>query len=169
VGKLLAAAGTLAFVGLAAGCSSSATLVDHTAGGAVAHVGDTLDLKTAAGNPFQMTLTQVTTDAHATSGSAGKNKRFIAVMFQVTDTASQAIAGDSNADANLLAADGQAYLPDHTQLRECGSTTTQYHVAPGKTSHSCVAFRVRTSVKITQVQFFPAAGSASDYGQWLVP
>jgi hypothetical protein len=33
----------------------------------------------------------------------------------------------------------------------------------------CVAFVMRKSVKVSQVQFYPAAGSAKDFGQWLVP
>ena len=57
---------TMALIGglalLTAACSTSQTEVTRPAGapaGTVAHVGDTLDLKTGAGRPFSITLTQV--------------------------------------------------------------------------------------------------------------
>jgi len=171
VGKLLAAAGSLALVGLAAGCSSSTTVVDHPAGSSsIAHVGDTLDLKTASGRPFQVAVTQVVDPAHGTgSAKAGNDRRFVAALFTVTDTSDQAISGDANADANLVGSDGQTFLPSRDSLSECAGHSTKYQVAAGKSATSCVAFAIKTTAKITKVQFFPAAGSASVYGEWLVP
>jgi hypothetical protein len=173
VGKILAAAGCLALVGMAAGCSSSATVVNHPSGassGALAHVGDTLDLHSESGKAFQMTLTQVADPAQATNNAAAKNnKRFVAVLFHVTNTSSQTLAADGNADANLVGSNSHTYLPVHQSLKECDSHTTQFQLAPGKSGTSCVAFEVNSSVTISKVQFFPAAGAAKDYGEWLVP
>jgi hypothetical protein len=174
VGKLLVAAGSLALAGLAAGCSSSTTVVNHPSGassGALAHVGATLQLESTSGRHFQITLTQVADPAHSTGHTSGtSNKRFVATVFRVTNTSGQTLSGDGNFDANLVGSDGQAYLPDHNQkLTECGADKTQYQLAAGKTATSCVAFQVRTSITIAKVQFFPAAASAKDYGEWLVP
>jgi hypothetical protein len=156
--------------GLAAGCSSSISLIDHASGSSsAAHVGDTLDLQTASGRGFQATLTQVVDPAHAVSGSPPSGKRFVAVSFRFTNTSSQGLAGNSNSDANLVGSNGKIYLPAHQSLRECGNATVQYHVAAGQSATSCVAFEVKKSASITQVQFYPAAGSAKDYGQWAVP
>ena len=172
VRKLLAAAGSLALAGLAAGCSSSATVVNHPVGassGPLARVADTLDLQTQAGRHFEMTLTKVVDHAHGTNNSSpGHNRRFIAVLFAVKNTSDQALNADGNADANLVGSNGQVYLPAHQSLRECGSQTTQFQLAGGKSGNSCVAFEVNNAVSIAKVQFFPAAGSAKDYGEWLV-
>jgi hypothetical protein len=171
VGKFLAAVGSLALVGMAAGCSSSTTVVDHPAGStSLAHVGDTLDLQSQSGKSFQMTLTQVVDPAHGTNKtSAPSAKRFIAVVFRVTNTSSGSISADGNIDTNLIGSNAKIFLPDHQALTECGNDTTQFQLAPGKSTNACVAFVARKSVSITQVQFYPAAGSAKDYGQWLVP
>jgi hypothetical protein len=172
VRKLLAATGALALAGLAAGCSSSATLVNHPAGassGSVARVGDTLDLQNQAGRHFEMTLAKVVDHAHGTNNSSpGHNKRFIAILFAVRNTSDQALNTDGNADANLVGSNGQIYLPAHVTLRECGGETTQFQLAGGKSGTSCVAFEVNNEVPIAKVQFFPAAGAAKDYGEWLV-
>jgi hypothetical protein len=169
----LAAVGSLALAGLAAGCSSSTTVVDHPAGstsGALAHVGDTLDLQSQSGKPFQMTLTQVADPAHGTNKTtAPSGKRFVAVVFRVTNTSSQSISADGNTDTNLVGSNGRTFLAYHQNLTECRNDTTQFQLSAGKSTNACVAFLARKSVKIVQVQFYPAAGSAKDYGQWLVP
>jgi len=170
VRKALIAAGSLALAGLAAGCSSSATVVDHPAGSSsAAHVGDTLTLQTAAGRPFQITLTQVVDPAHGTNGSAKKGHRYVAVLFHFDNTSSHGLAGNSDADANLVAGDGTVILPAKPTLKECGNDKVQYQVAAGQSTTNCIAFSVKSSVQISQVQFYPAAGGAKDYGQWDVP
>jgi len=171
VGKLRAVVGMAAVAGLAAACSSTATLVDHPAGSSkAAHVGDTLSLKTQAGKTFDMTLESVTDPAHTTSGAAAPGaKRYIAVMWHITDTSGSGISGNTNADANLVGSNGNAYLPAHVTLMECSGHGPKFNPTPGKTVTACTAFEVRTAIKITQVQFSPAAGAAADYGQWLVP
>jgi hypothetical protein len=173
VRKFLAAAGSLALVGLAAGCSSSATVVNHANGatsGAAAHVGATLDLKTQSGRGFTITLKQVVDPATATnSKSPPSGKRFIATVFGVSNTSGQTLSTDGDLDANLVGSNGTSYLPDHRSLSECASHTPRVQLAGGKSGTSCESFQVPSSVKITKVQFYPAAGSASDYGEWLVP
>ncbi len=163
----------MALVGLAAGCSSGATLVNHavgSSGGAVAHVGDTLDLKNQAARDFHITLAKVADPAQAVNGgSPASNKRFIAALFDVTNTSSQTLSTDGDLDANIIGSDGNVYTPTHHALSQCGSSTVKVQLAAGKSGTSCVAFQIKTSVKVSQVQFYPAAGSASDYGEWLVP
>ena len=148
-------------------------MVNHptgSSGGALAHVGATLDLQSQSGRHFQITLTQVVDPAHSTGHTSAKsNKRFVATMFRVTNTSGQALSGDGTFDANLVGSDGQTYLPDHQSLTDCAGETTQYHIAAGKSATSCVPYQVRKSVTIAKVQFFPAAGSAKDYGEWVVP
>jgi len=161
-------AGALAAV--VAGCSSTATLVDHPAGStSPAHVGDTLTLKTQAGRSFDITLTQVSDPAHSTGSSPSSSKRYVAVLFKVTNTSSQAISGDANADADVVGNNDQTYSPAHVTLSECGSSSARFQPAAGASSTSCVAFLIKKSVSVSQVQFSPAAGAASVYGQWQVP
>jgi Domain of unknown function (DUF4352) len=173
VGRFLASVGFVAVAGLAAGCSSSTTVVDHPTGspsGTLAHVGDTLDLQSQAGKHFQMTLTQVVDPAHGTAkASAPSGKRFVAVVFRVTNTSSQSLSTDANIDTNIVGSNDKTYLPYHQSLSECGNDTTQFNLSAGKSTHACVAFLMRKSVKVAQVQFYPAAGSAKDFGQWFVP
>jgi len=160
-------------VGLAAGCSSSATLVNHpvgASGGAVAHVGDTLDLKTQAGRDFHISLSKLADPAQAVNqGSPANGKRFIAAQFDITNTSGQTISINGDLDANIIGSDGNVYTPTHHALTECGSNTVKVQLAGGKSGTGCVAFEVKTTVKVSQVQFYPAAGTASDYGEWLVP
>jgi hypothetical protein len=173
VGKFLAAVGSVALAGLAAGCSSSTTVVDHPAGassGTLAHVGDTLDLQSQSGKSFQLTLTQVVDPAHGTAkASAPSGKRFVAVVFRVNNTSGQSLSADGNTDANIVGNNDKTYLPFHQSLVECGNDTTLFNLSAGKSTNVCVAFVMRKSVKVSQVQFYPAAGSAKDFGQWLVP
>jgi hypothetical protein len=158
-------------VGLAAGCSSSSTVVNHAAsGGGVAHVGATLQLKTQAGRNFNITLTQIADPATSTNQSSPpKGKRFIAAVFHISNTSGQTLTTDGDLDANLVGNNGQIYLPNHRSLSECSSHTPKVQLASGKSGTSCESFQVATSIKIAKVQFYPAAGSASDYGEWLVP
>jgi hypothetical protein len=162
----------LALVGLAAGCSSSATVVNTPVGassGSVAHVGDTLALKSQGGHTFHITLTQVVDPAQATNGkSPPKDKRFVATIFNVTNTSSETLSTDGDLDANLIGSDGNVYLPSHHALSECANHTAKVQLASGKSGTSCESYQVPTSVSVTKVQFYPAAGSASDYGEWLV-
>jgi hypothetical protein len=170
VKKLLAAAGSLALVGMAAGCSSSSTVVDQASGGGLAHVGTTLTLKTLAGRQFQIAVKQVADPSQRTDGkSAPSGKRYIATLFQVTNSGSQTLSTDAGLDANLVGSNGTTYNPTHQTLSQCGGSTAKVSLGSGKSATTCVAFQVPSSVKVTQVQFYPAAGSASDYGQWLVP
>ncbi len=163
----------MALVGLAAGCSSSASVVNHavgSSGGGLAHVGATLDLQTQAGHHFHISLTKVVDPAQSTNQSAPpKNKRFIAALFDLTNTSSQTLSINGDLDANLVGSDGQTYLPDHHALSDCTSHTARVSLAGGKSGTSCESFQVPVAVSISKVQFYPAAGSASDYGEWLVP
>jgi hypothetical protein len=170
VRKLLAAAGSLALVGLAAGCSSSATVVSQAVGGGVAHVGATLELQTQSGKGFHITLTKVVDPAQSTNNaSPPKGKRFIATLFTITNTSGQTVSTDGDLDANLVGSNGNTYLPTHRALSACSSHTAKLQLAAGKSGVTCESYQVETSVHVTQVQFYPAAGSAKDYGQWLVP
>jgi hypothetical protein len=170
VRKLLAAAGSLALVGMAAGCSSSATVVNHATGGGLAHVGTTLVLNTQAGRKFDISVKQVADPAQRTDQkSAPSGKRFVAALFDVTNTGGGTLSTDAGLDANLVGSNGNIYLPTHQTLSECGSSTAKVALGAGKSGTTCVGFQVPSSVKITKVQFYPAAGSASDYGEWLVP
>jgi len=173
VGKFLVTVGCAALVGMAAGCSSSTTVVDHPTGsssGAVAHVGDTLDLQSQSGKHFSMTLTQIVDRAHGTNGAtAPSGKRFVAVKFKVTNTSNQSVSAQGNTDATVVGSNSKTFLPDQQTLKECAGDTTQFHLAPGNSTNTCIAFVMRKSVNVAVVQFYPAAGSAKAYGQWLVP
>lgn len=161
----------LAAAGLAAACSSSTSgRVNQPSGSSsLAHVGDTLDLTTAAGRPFQLAVTQVVDPARGSGSSPSAGRRYVAVLLQFTNTSSHELSGNSNADTNLVGGNGQTYVPAHVTLRECGNSSVEYQLSQGKTVTDCVAFEIKKSVHVTKVQFFPAAGTAADYGEWLVP
>ena len=110
---------TMALIGglavLTAACSSSQTEVTRPAGapaGTVAHVGDTLDLKTAAGRSFSITLLKVIDPAQTAGQKAPKaGKRFVARVFSITNTSSHALDADANTDVNVIGATGHMYSP----------------------------------------------------------
>lgn len=168
--KALVAAVSLTVAGLAAGCSSSVSLVDHPSGSSsLAHVGDTLKLETEGGRPFEVTLTQVADPATPTSGSPSAGKRYIAVLFGLNNTSSSTLSGNGNEDINVIGSNGRSYTPTHQTLRQCNHELVLFHVAAGKTDNICVTFEIKRSVSVSQVQFSPAAGGAEYYGQWNVP
>jgi uncharacterized cupredoxin-like copper-binding protein len=171
VRRLFAAAGSLALVALAAGCSSSSTLENHAVGsGAVAHVGDTLNLKTQGGRDFHISAAKVVDPSQTVNQSAPpKGKRFIAVVFDVTNTSSATLSTNGDLDANIIGSNGTTYSPTHHDLSDCAGSTVKVQLAAGKSGTTCVAFQVATSVSVSKVQFYPAAGSGPDYGEWLVP
>jgi len=165
--------GVVAVGALIASCSSAqATLVNHPAGSSkAAHTGDTLALLTGAGHHFSIELSQVVDPAHATGNASPKHgRRFVAALFKLTNNSADGISGDANADADVIASDDQTYSPAHISLTECNGTSgSAYHLASGKSGTSCVAFEVPTNATVQKVQFWPAAGGASKYGEWLVP
>jgi len=171
VRKILAAAGTLALGVLAVGCSSSQTLINHASGStAVAHTGDTLTLQNPSGRHFDITLTQIVDPAQGVGKTVPKTgKRFVAVVFQLGNSQGPSFTVNSNLDADLVGSNGQTYLPSHVSLRQCEKDTIQFQLSSGQTANSCVAFQVKKSITATKVQFYPAAASANDYGEWLVP
>jgi len=109
--------------------------------------------------------------AHATGNASPKHgRRFVAALFKLTNNSADGISGDANADADVIASDDQTYSPAHISLTECNGTSgSAYHLASGKSGTSCVAFEVPTNATVQKVQFWPAAGGASKYGEWLVP
>ena len=170
---------TMALIGglavFTAACSSSQTEVTRPAGapaGTVAHVGDTLDLKTAAGRSFSITLLRVIDPAQTAGQKAPKaGKRFVAPVFSITNTSSHALDADANTDVNIIGTTGHMYTPANgTSLSNCSIYPNGLiQLAPGKSKTGCVPFQFRTSVVVSKVEFYPAAGNASDYGTWRVP
>ena len=167
--KLTSAAMVLAVAAVLAGCSSGASLVNTAEGSSSpAHSGDTLTLKTASGHAFGITLTQIVDPAHGQGSTAPKHLHyFVATVFKITNNSGDGISGDAAADANLVESNGNVILPAKVATTACAGTSPKYHVAAGKSTTTCVSYTVKDGVKITQVQFFPAAGSGPDYGEWL--
>jgi hypothetical protein len=167
--KVTSAAMVLAVAVVLAGCSGGASLVNHAQGSsAAARIGDTLTLETASGHPFTITLTQVADPAHG-QGSATPHHLhyFVATRFRITDTSGDGISGDTAADANLVESNGNVILPAKVSTKTCLDLAPKYHLAAGKSASTCVSYEVKAGVTVTQVQFFPAAGSGPDYGEWL--
>ena len=90
------------------GCSSSVTLVDHPAGSntALAHVGDTLDLYTLSGKHFSVQLTKVIDPATAKKANAGSGRRFVAIVFHITNTSDKQLQANLGADTLVLSSSG---------------------------------------------------------------
>lgn len=154
------------------GCSSSVTLVDHPVGSntALAHVGDTLDLYTLSGKHFDVQLTKVIDPAKAKRAKAGSGRRFVAIVFHITNTSDKTLQANLGADTVVLSSTGTQYNHDRIALKECaGSENDQFTLHSGKSTTLCAAFRLHNSVTVAQVQLLPTVGAANDYGQWLVP
>jgi hypothetical protein len=155
----------------AGACSSSATVVDTPPGVTqVAHVGATLDLTTQSGSHIGVTLVQVADPAHGVDGaSPGSGRRFVATVFRVLN-AVQPVSGNLNAEVRLVGSDSNDHAPTSSPLVECaGDLTGHFQLAPGGSATGCAAFEVSRSVRVEKVHFFPAARSANNYGEWLVP
>jgi hypothetical protein len=172
VGKILAVAGSLTLGVLAIGCSTSQTVVNHPSGSSsgVAHTGDTLTLQNPSGRHFDITLTQVVDPAQGVGKTKPKSgKRFVAAIFKLSNSQGAGFTVNSNLDADVVGSNGQVYLPNHASLTQCEKDAVQFQMASGQSPTTCVAFQLKSSISVSKVQFYPAAGSANDYGEWLVP
>jgi hypothetical protein len=178
----------LAGLAVVLGCSSKATVVTSpvtkgtgaptrsatsTTAAVVAHVGNTLSLKsTPESSPAQVTLVKVVDPASGadqfTTPDAGK--RFVGVQLRI-------VLGGANAasdvfpdnDTTVFDASGQSYSSDVSSLANCQSFATPLTLSPGVPALGCVSFQAPTGTKITRVQFTPASGFASVTAQWQVP
>ncbi len=171
MGKILAVAGCLTLGVLAIGCSTSQTVVNHPSGSSsVAHTGDTLTLQNPSGRHFDITLTQVVDPAQGVGKTSPKSgKRFVAALFKLSGSQGPGFTVNSNLDADVVGSNGQIYLPSHASLTQCEKDSIQFQLSSGQSVSTCVAFQLKTAVSVAKVQFYPAAGSANDYGEWLVP
>lgn len=93
----------------------------------------------------------------------------MATVFRILNAA-QAVSGNPHADARVVGSDGQDYLPTGNTVVECsGDLTGHFQLAPGASATECSAFEVPRSVRAEKVDYLPSAGTANDYGEWLVP
>ena len=124
------------------------------------------------GRPFSITLTKVIDPAQTAGQKTPKaGKRFVAVQFTVSNKSSHALDADANTDVNIIGATGHMYSADSgVSLSSCSTFPNGLiQLASGKSKTGCVPFQFRTTVVVSKVQFYPAAGNASDYGTWRVP
>ena len=167
-GALLGAA--LAMAG--AGCATTLTTVNKPSGSSsVAHVGDSLDLVTASGKHLSVTLTQVVDPAHGASHvTVPHGRRFVAVLLRIANSSQQDLQGDAAANSTLVDSSGRDYVPASVSLSEChGAPSGHFRVSAGHSVNTCEPFEVHTGATVTKYQFYPTAGGASDFGEWLVP
>jgi hypothetical protein len=133
-------------------------------------VGDTLDLHTANGRPFSATLTKVTDPAQGKGQAPKSGKRFVTTAFDIHNTSQDALHADLNADVTVTGTNGHLYTVSSVANSACGGLTTgQFQVPVGKSASVCTGFELKDAVHVTKVQLSPAAGTASDYGEWLNP
>ena len=167
-GALLGAA--LAVVG--AGCATTLTTVNKPPGSSqVAHVGDSLDLVTASGKHLTVTLTKVVDPARGGAHvTLPHGRRFVALLLRITNTSQQDLQGDSAANSTLVDSSGRDYVPASVSLVECNNQPSgHFNVSAGNSINMCEPFEVHNSATVTKYQFYPTAGGASDFGEWLVP
>ena len=124
-------------MGLAAGCSSSATLVNHAAvRRAVRPTSATRWTSRTRREELHHHTDQGrrSRDEHQRE-SPPKGKRFIAAVFHITNTSSQTLSTDGDLDANLVGSTATIYLPTHRSLSECASHTPKVQLAEREVRH----------------------------------
>jgi hypothetical protein len=137
----------------------------------VAHVGATLSLS-AGGASEQVTLLQVIDPAQGADqfNTPDPGKRFVATVFRITNTGTAAGQGDADNDAAVIGSDGQSYTADLDTVGECTDFDDgSFSLGPGESVTGCVVFQLPTGTTVARVQWTPASGFASVFGEWLVP
>ena len=162
--------GALAIAG--AGCATTLTNVNKPSGSSqVAHVGDSLNLVTASGKHMTVTLTRVVDPAHGGAHvTEPHGRRFVAVQLRITNNSQESLEGDAAADSTLVDSGGRDYVPASVSLSECsGNPSAHFRVSSGQSITMCEPFEVHRTATVSKYQFYPTAGGASDFGEWLVP
>jgi hypothetical protein len=97
-------------------------------------------------------------------------KRFVAAVFTIKDTATQAGTGDANSNATLIGSDNQDYTADFDSVSECTNFSDgEFQLGPGESTTGCVVFQVPTAVTVAKVQWSPQSGFSGSFAEWLVP
>jgi hypothetical protein len=172
MGKAMGALFGVALAIVGTGCATTLTMVNKASGsGQVAHVGDSLELVTASGKHMTVTLTQVVDPAHgAGNATSPHGRRFVAVVLRIADGSQAPVMGDAAANSTLVDTAGRNYVPSSASLAECAKDPSKhFSVSPGQSVTTCEPFEVHTSATVSQFQFYPTAGGASDFGEWRVP
>lgn len=139
---------------------------------ATAHVGATLSFADDNGNPYTVQLTQVIDPAQGADEFDQPNAgyRFVAAVFDITDTGAKSISDDANNNSTVVGSDDQDYTADFDSVSECTNFNDgEYQIDPGQSSTGCVVFQLPTSVTVAQVQWSPNGGFGGSFGSWDVP
>jgi hypothetical protein len=138
----------------------------------VAHVGSALSFRDSDGNPYSVRLVLVIDPAQgidqSTTASAGD--RFVAAVFKVTNTGGRQISNDADGIAAVVGSNAQSYTAGLDAAAECASfASSTSQLAPGQSFTGCVVFQLPTTVNVSKVDWSPATGATSAFGEWSVP
>jgi ABC-type Fe3+-hydroxamate transport system substrate-binding protein len=168
VALVATACGSVSEVNQPAASSSQAAATSSSATAKVtAHVGATLTL-----TDEQVTLTKVIDPATGADQYTvpDTGKRFVATVFTIKNTASQAGQGDANSNTSVIGSDNQGYSPDFSNVSECTNFNDgSFELGPGESVSGCVVFQLPTGVTVAKVQWSPSSGFSGDFAEWLVP
>ena len=141
-----------------------------------AHVGATLSLAGSGGDQADVTLSQVIAPATGADGPPTDDNgnpttaSYVATVFTVKNTGSQALQGDANSDVSVIGSDGQSYSPDFDNVNECTNFNDgSFALGAGESVNGCVVFVIPAGVTVAKVQWTPDSGFGSSFGEWLVP
>jgi hypothetical protein len=138
----------------------------------VAHVGSVLSFRDSSGDPYAVRLVLVIDPAQGVDESTTPNAgdRFVAAVFKITNTGAHQISNDADGNASVVGSNAQSYTASLDAAAECTSFAgSSSQLAPGASFTGCVVFQLPTTINVSQVDWSPATGLTSAFGEWSVP
>lgn len=135
------------------------------------HNSHTLSFQDMNGVPYTVDLLGITDPAKGSDqfNTPDAGKRFVAVMFKITDTGHQSTSDAADNNASLIGSDNQTYPTDLSTVAGCTDFNSgQYQLTPGQSSTGCVVFQVPTAVYVKKIEWSPSSGFSNDFGTWNI-
>lgn len=134
-----------------------------------AHVGDKFTVALEVGTKYEVTLLRVDQQALPESEFMGAQPGHHLAAAQFRVRAITPVDENANNNATATGADEQAYTPSLTSVAEgTNFANGAIRLQPGDSLVGWVTFELPDGVRITKVQWTPAAGFAAQAAQWLV-
>jgi hypothetical protein len=138
----------------------------------LAHVGSVLSFRDGSGNPYSVRLVLVIDPAQGLDESTtpAPGERFVAAVFKVTNTGGHQISNDADGNASVVGSNAQSYTAGLDAAAECTSfASSTAQLAPGASFTGCAVFQLPTAINVAKVDWSPATGATSAFGEWSVP
>jgi hypothetical protein len=138
---------------------------------APAGIGSYFDVQDGSGNTYRVTLDKIIDPAQGADQftQPDNGKRFVGAVFTILAVNGSPSNEDADNDAAIVGSNGQTYTADLNSISGYTNFNDgQINAAQGEKATGAVTFQLPTGVKVSKVQWTPAAGFG-DTVQWNAP